>query len=384
MFEKKKYNPTKILTLDQALTLRHCFKPTPLESDVRVNKVGGGMHHDMSFIDASGKQYTSNVELPIRPSTAIIVKPDEKTGKWAMFMLVDIFENWPERDAEGEKLMQFLELNCTNYCEDMERPEMLEIKKKLLKGTKQYDFKDNKELRNDTHAMKTITMASRVKSPVLWPEIKEGEPNAGEIDKTKSPFFKLKIWEEEEKKEKPFGPNDLVVNGGRQKIHGSVYNRTENMKAPQCKTEADISPLFYFKGSAKNGAEMFRLDVLIKLMPATIYFPAEKKADVQFKHHMIVACGKHIVTGNFGLSAEEERGLMNKVMTYHARRGLDQLPSSTDSGDSHKRAKTEEGQTAYSGDKTDAGGAMLTPEEELARALYERDLAEAQSQLSSK
>jgi len=375
MSDKKQYKPSKPLSLDQALAQMAAIKPNPLENEVRINKDVGCMHHDMSYIDGSGKQFSYNVELPIRPSSAIIATTDAKTLKWSLFMCVDFFEAWPVRDEEGEKMMRFFEQSHQNYCSEMEKSELLEIKKKLLKGTKQYDPKENKELADADKAMKLISMASRVKSPILWPEIKEGEPNAGDIDKSRSPYFILKIWEEEKKKDQVFGAKDLVVNGGRQKIHGTIYDRTENLKASACKTEEEFTRLLYHKGSAKQGAEMFTLDVLVTLMPMTAYFPMEKKADCQFKHQMIIACGKHASSGNFGLSPEQEKTLMSKVMTYHARRGIE---SPTETIESNKSPKTVHGQGPSAGAATSDPGNMLTTEEEREKADYDRAVEEAQ------
>lgn len=339
--EKKDYKPRKDFA-DAATHVKQLehIVPNPLEHEVRTHKTVGCMHHDMVWLDpANKKAHQYFTKAPILASSAIVCTTDEKTRKWSLCLYVDFFRNWPERDPEGQALLDSVEGDFARYCAAMDTPEYLELKKKLLKGTKQYEAKAYKTI---DEAMQRITMESRLKSPVLWAEYGDDHAQAGQVDKSKSPYFIMKLWETELKGEA--GEADLIVNLAAcpQKIFTKIYDRTVNFHAPVVSTEEAFANLVYHKGSTKLGKQMFRLNIQPCVMSMTAYFPMEKRGDCQYKCSLLNATKKIPVASNYGMSATEEEKLMADMMAFEAATGLHQ--GATGDGPGKRALNTEHGE----------------------------------------
>jgi hypothetical protein len=159
-------------------------------------------------------------------------------------------------------------------------------------------------------------MASRLKSPVLYPEFGDDHERVGQVDESKSPYIIMKLWETELKG--AAGENDLIVNSPAcpQKIFTKIYDRTVKFHVEACQTEEAFSNVVYHKGSSKLGKSLFRLNIQPTLMAPTAYFPMEKKGDMQFKCSRLNVTKKLPVASNYGMSADEEERLMAEMMAF--------------------------------------------------------------------
>ena len=319
-YDKKEYKPAKYLDVKEALGQMTHIKPASLESEVRVKKDVGCMHHDLELIDPVGKKpHQHFVKSPIRPASAIIVTTDAKTKKWSFCIYFKFFRNWPVRDAEGEDLMSYVKQSYEKYCVSLDSAELLELKKKIMKGTKQYD---QKEIKDVNEAMAKISTASRLKDPILIPvydDDYEVVALRGQENPNESPYCIIKMWERDMREGESPSPDDLILNGGRQKMITKVYDRTTNFHTKAAKTEEEFGQVSYHKGSSKNGKQFFTLEVQLTLMGMTAYFPMEKRGDCQFKCSIFNATKKITFESNFGMSAESEQALLQDMLAYDSK-----------------------------------------------------------------
>jgi hypothetical protein len=309
--EKKDYKPSKYLDLSTFNAEIERMGGNTVDHELHINKDVGCMHHETVWNDQkTGKPHQYYVSFPILPSSAIICTTDAKTKKQSLCLYVDIYRNWPTKDANGDAVMQFLVGSHKRYCESLDSPEMLEIKKKILARTKQYD---TKEMKDANEAMRQINALSRTKSPVLYPEFDEKHEKFGQVDESKSPYFILKIWENELKGKPVDG--DLIINNGTQKVFTKIYDHTKgNFHTEACTTEEEASNVIYHKGGTKMGESLFRLEVKAIVMGLTQYFPMEKKGDSQFKCSRLNVTKKIPVGNSYAMTAEEQQALMNEML----------------------------------------------------------------------
>jgi hypothetical protein len=324
--EKKNYKPAKCMDLKEALAQLEHVQANPAEHELHINKDAGCIHHETQYHDpqSGGKPHQQFVKFPIMHSSSIICTTDDKTKRQSFFMKVDLYKDWPKRDANGDMVRDYLERTHARYCESLDSAELLVIKKKIFARTRQYDTKEQKDA---DEAMRQISTRSRTKSPILEPEFPERHERAGQVDESRSPYFTLKLWEkggDEKATDEPVAAGTLVVNGGRQKILTKIYDRTVNFHTDVITAEEALANLVYYKGTAKQGAQMFNLNIQPTIMSMTQYWPVEKKGDSQFKCSMLNVTKKLPMTRSFGMSAEDEQALMADMMAYDADRAQQQ------------------------------------------------------------
>jgi hypothetical protein len=305
--QKKNKRPTKYLDMAGALKVAAQMGPNPNEHELHINPSVGCVHHETQLNDAmSGKAHDTVTKTPILPSSAIICTTDELTKKQSFCLYVEIYGNWPRgrkpgEDPVGDDVRAFLTSQWEAYTHAMDTPDFSALKKKLFIKTKQGD------------AVK-VPCGERVKDPVQWPIFGDDHERAGEVDDSKSPFFIVKLWETELKNGQEPSPDDLVVNGGRQKVFTKIYDRTENFNAPVIKDEKALSNVVYYKGSYKQGARQFRLNVQLSLMNGTVYYAVEKRGDIQLKASIINVTKKTIVENNYDMTEADVQDLMLQAM----------------------------------------------------------------------
>jgi hypothetical protein len=329
--------------VSEYLKVAASVRPNPVERELHINSVGGGLHHETVFMnpEKDGQPHQYAVSLPFREASAIICTTDEKTKKQSLFLYVDLYRNWPQLDAEGDEIRQCLEGGHAAYCDAMDTPEYFELKKKILTHTKIIDVPKSKV----DEAVRATPMHTRVKSPIHQPVFPPKHEQAGEPDESKSPQFILKYWDMEVTAEKKAFAKDLVINNGRQKVITKTYDFREKIdKNMLVTTEEGLQEFMYYKGSAEEGKDRFRLDIQATIPGVTYFFPKEKKADMQIKASDLAVMKKTIEAGNFGMTVDDVEALKMQYLTYVQTAPKRAAPDDLESGRPEKKQKADSAQ----------------------------------------
>jgi hypothetical protein len=269
--EKK---PVKQVRLDEFLKLVPSIAGDTEKEGIRHNSTRHCIHHELVLQMPGAKPHNVSLKLPPMVTGYILRRKDEDSGRLSHKTFVPIYGNWPVgknrgEDPRGDKLLDALKGLHKSYCEGLDANPL--VKKRIYLDTKQ-------------PCVTTGLAEERVKSPVLWEVFDSKHERAGEIDDSKSPYFKIMLWEQELDANADIPPDALIVDEGRKKIITSIYDRTTKFEnKSKIRTEMELSRFTYMPGDWRQGKFPFELFQQIDLLNPTVYWQKEKQGEFQIK-----------------------------------------------------------------------------------------------------
>ncbi len=204
---------------------------------------------------------------------------DESEKKKQLFrFFVDVFVKWPEMDEHGKKIADFMEKFRKTYCNLLS--EKKDVRDKIFFSTEQ-DYEEGDDI------------SKYVKSPIVTPryamDYKLDPTLAGQINKNKSPNFKIKPWSRDIPAGSISGNGKIILSAGDipgcddLEIFTKFYDFTRGIDT--INSEQQLMKFVYKKGDNKiNNKPMFKLFLSnITIIPPSIFWGNGKKGDFQFK-----------------------------------------------------------------------------------------------------
>jgi len=302
-FAEKK--PVKTARLDDFLKLVPFIAGDTEKEGIRHNTTRHCIHHELVLQEKNQKPHNTSLKLPPMVTGYILRRKDEDSGRVSHKTFAPIYGNWPVgknrgEDPRGDKIYDALDGLHKSYCGGLDSNPT--VKKRIYLDTKQ------------SCAM-TEPAENRVKSPILWETFDSKHEQAGEIDPSKSPYFKIMVWDQDVDMNADIQPDALIVDEGRKKIITAIYDRTTNFEnKSKIRTEADMLRFCYSPGDWRQGKFPFELFQQIDLLNPTVYWQKEKQGEFQIKATEMNITKKIMGSGSHEKTAEEIQEMKRETM----------------------------------------------------------------------
>lgn len=255
-----------------------------------------------------------------------ITKQIPKDSKFATyFTYVDIYGSWPKgqnrgEDPVGDELFDFLTSIENSYKESLKKDE--ETKNMII------NFTDQEPIVRGTKKIVT-DMDDVMNSVINYPVFRDGHAQAKQRDMSKSPNFKVKLWEVKLTADLrgKLREDSLLVNVDPksdphlrdgdpakylQLMYTKIYDMRKNpMSDDFIKTERALNEFLYSAGEAASGTKLpFRMLAGITVLAPTWYWGSKDPAALQFKASIIEVYNKIVP------KRADERTTSQKLSVY--------------------------------------------------------------------
>ena len=260
------------------------------------------VHHNMVLQEqAKSERKNWSCKLPVCSASNITRMVPKEGGSYPnWFFHVDIYPKWPlgknkGEDPQGDKLLEFLQSMEKRYnAELLANPDVM---------AKIYaHIGEAESLDRDGNILPQKTPLEMMEPVVCRSKFPAGHAMAGKIDDSKSPTFKVKLWDSKisatnQPREDSLKVCQARTNNGRPAVDAkgndvyrmflwtTIYDMRTNYMNKEClKTENQLNEFVYTKGDAKGGSNYpFKLMVAVELLAPSVFWSKGKKATLQLK-----------------------------------------------------------------------------------------------------
>lgn len=321
--------------------------------DVNKGDVPNKHVHHKHALKRVGGNATEDFNITFPPLLVThITKQIPRDSKYASYFVHgDIYPKWPlgknrGEDAKGDELFDFLmDLESTYHkclCEDEE------TKAAIFKHTSQ------EPLGRDGKKIPVTDIMSLINPIIQYPVFRDGHPQEKQRDDSKSPNFKIKLWDGKITAEKKYQirPDSLLVNVDPmadpngdpkdpsrflQMIFTKIYDLRQQknvMSDVYITKESDLDEFVYMAGDTNKGKSQSTMVATITVLAPTWYWETKKGASVQFKATTMEIFKKTALRRANNRSTEVKVSRYQEAMAAIADFGLDQVEDEEDGGSS--------------------------------------------------
>lgn len=279
-----------------------------------------------------------------------ITKQIPKDSKYASYFVHgDVYGKWPlgknrGEDPKGDELFDFfMELErsyCYSLTNDVETKNMIFLhtdQEPIVRGERKY-----------------VTDIMTLINPIIqYPLFREGHPQEKQRDESKSPTFKIKLWDAKinEKNRSQIRNDSLLVNVDPladlhgnpndpsrylQMIYTKIYDLRQQRNAMSdtyITKEAILDEFVYMAGDSTKGKSPCILLATMTVLAPSWYWEAKKGASIQFKASTMEIFRKTILRRTNARTPEVKINRYQEAMAAIADYGLDQLDEDDGDGD---------------------------------------------------
>jgi hypothetical protein len=275
------------------------------------------------------------------------------------FVHGDIYGKWPlgknrGEDLKGDELFDFfLELERV-YHECLKAD--AETKNTIFLHT------DQEPMGRDGRRTQVTDIMALINPIVQYPVFRDGHPQAKERDESKSPTFKIKLWDAKisEKNRNQIRKDSLLVNvdpmadpygdpndPGRylQMIYTKIYDlrqQRDAMSDTYITKESVLDKFVYSAGDSTKGKSQCTLLATMTVLAPSWYWEAKKGASIQFKATTMEIFKQTVLRRANVRTPEIKVSRYQEAMAAIAEYGLDQMDEENDNGDNNNNNNNNE------------------------------------------